>query len=84
MKPDTLTGRDAAAVEPSAVMGSATEELMVCRLFSGASRIRTLGPTAQGRTNHRAPRQMGALERILGMRNDAAATRSLSTRWSVS
>jgi hypothetical protein len=30
-----------AAFEPSAVIGSAAEELMVCRLFAGGSRIRT-------------------------------------------
>ena len=32
---------DAAAFEPSAVMGSAAEELMVCRLSAGESWIRT-------------------------------------------
>jgi hypothetical protein len=34
---------DAAAFEPSAAMGSAAEERMVCRLFAGGSRIRTIG-----------------------------------------
>src|SRR6516225_7864258 len=38
-KPD---GR--AAFEPSAVIGSTAEELMVCRLFAGGNRIRTIGP----------------------------------------
>ena len=32
---------DAAAFVPSAVIGSAAEELMVCRLFAGGNRIRT-------------------------------------------
>src|SRR6516162_1512406 len=35
---------DAAAFVPSAVIGSAAEELMVCRLFAGGNRIRTIGP----------------------------------------
>src|SRR6516162_7542666 len=34
----------AAAFDPSSVMGSAAEELMVCRLFAGGNEIRTLGP----------------------------------------
>ena len=33
----------AAAFDPSAVMGSAAEELMVCRLFAGGRWIRTIG-----------------------------------------
>jgi len=44
----SLGAYDAAAFEPSAVIGSAAEELMVCRLFAGASRIRTIGPTHFG------------------------------------
>ena len=38
----SLGAYDAAAFEPSAVIGSAAEELMVCRLFAGGEWIRTI------------------------------------------
>jgi hypothetical protein len=37
----SLGAYDAAAIEPSSVMGSAAEEPMVCRLFAGGDWIRT-------------------------------------------
>ena len=40
----SLGAYDAAAFVPSAVIGHAAEEPMVCRLFAGGGRIRTIGP----------------------------------------
>src|SRR6516162_9545237 len=52
---------DAAAFEPSAVMGSAAEELMVCRLTAGGNRILTSSPTLKEDSVSRRPKCYPAL-----------------------
>jgi hypothetical protein len=90
LHPDRLVDRqllgsvgayDAAAFESSAVRGSAVEELMVCGLFAGGKRIRTVGPASRRDGLFAAPIEIVSRPGSGNCENDGGTTSS-NPAWS--